>query len=288
MYRPWQLADITGLRNELPALPNGGGPWIERLKGVTQGIVLSVGGIPASLRACIGPLVLQRVEGIAGNAPIGSPAPPGGHAEASFDAMCTLYPVRTEALAGFSYPWKGDGTTTPEAWMHGAIEQRVAMTGALPEDGSPAVIMLKEKLLCNVPTPVRMRVTENPLVSGHGPSGHTTLTHKHAQKQQHQVAAASGAIATHSDSTGAGKEGCKEKDTGSDFLPLEMPRWPGRDHGQTLPVFRGGRKPGLVPGGHRKHQFHHFQTGRPNTGVAIDPTSHCARGTTNAGTSLPV
>lgn len=117
-----------------------------------------------------------------------------------FNANRTLYPVRTEALAGFVYPWKGDGTMTPEVWMHRAIEQWVAITGALPEDGSPALIMLREKLLSNIPTPVRVQMTENPFVSGatwtQWSQCLTTLLEKHAQKQRQQSVAAAAAAAT--------------------------------------------------------------------------------------------
>lgn len=104
----------------------------------------------------------------------------------------------------------------PGLLKHGAIEQWVAITGALPEDGSPALIMLKEKLLSNVPTPVRVQMTENLLVCGatwNQSQCLTTLMEKHAQKQWQQVVAAAAAAATLTQIQ-LEQARCKEKDTG--------------------------------------------------------------------------
>lgn len=72
-------------------------------------LVAAPGG--AILGAFIGTPRLQRIEGIGGIANIVLRAPLGNHDDAMFNAIRTLYPVRTEPLAGFEYPWKGDSIT---------------------------------------------------------------------------------------------------------------------------------------------------------------------------------
>lgn len=60
--KPWQLGDITGLRNELLPLPNRAGPWIQALNGHTQGVELAMGDLRAIIAACAGTHTLTQTE----------------------------------------------------------------------------------------------------------------------------------------------------------------------------------------------------------------------------------
>lgn len=60
--KPWQLGDITGLRNELLPLPNRAGPWIQALNGHTRGVELAMGDLRAIIAACAGTHTLTQTE----------------------------------------------------------------------------------------------------------------------------------------------------------------------------------------------------------------------------------
>lgn len=162
--KPWKLNDLTGLRAELPPLPNGAGPWLSAFQALTTGTVVAMGDIRSILAASVGIPALMAIEQTAGTADVEDGVP--FTAAAFCAALRTHFPIRTAALAGFSQPWKEDGSNTPVAWLHRAVQTWVQPTGEQPGDGTPACVMLKEKLLNNVPPPVKTQILENPLLAG--------------------------------------------------------------------------------------------------------------------------
>lgn len=110
-YKPRHLADLTGLRNELPPPPNGGGPWVQKLS-LTEGVLLAMGDIHAILGTSVGTAKLDQIERMANTTQVAPHVPAPDHIEAIFNAVRTIYPVSTATLAGCAHPWRGDGSVT--------------------------------------------------------------------------------------------------------------------------------------------------------------------------------
>lgn len=115
------------------------------------------------------------------------------HTYALCDILHLHYPISQSAVAGFTYLWNNDGSVTPEAWLHAARQKWINLTGDTPEDQTPAMIMIKDKLLNNVPVIVKDQLTDNPLAAG-APWTQwlqclVALLQKHWEKTQHQKSA---------------------------------------------------------------------------------------------------
>lgn len=86
-YKPRQLGDLTGLRIELPPLPNGADPWIQSLKSLTQGSVLAMGDRRAIVSTGCGTHTLVQIEAQARTGDVPANAPVTDHDEAFFNTM---------------------------------------------------------------------------------------------------------------------------------------------------------------------------------------------------------
>lgn len=159
------MRDITGLKNQLPPLPNGAGPWIQAFKAYTQGVCLAIGDIRGIVGPCAGQLTLEKIETLAGTVEVPHEEPFGGYVEHIFDAMRDLFPVNTSAVAGFTHPWVDGSNITPNAWVFAGKEKWISLTGEEPTESTPAMMMFKEKMLTEVPGLVKTQMLDNPLVS---------------------------------------------------------------------------------------------------------------------------
>lgn len=86
------------------------------------------------IRAILGTSVgkLDQIECMANTTQVAPHVPATDHIEAIFNAVRTIYPVSAATLAGFAHPWRGDGSVTPEAWLHEATEKWVGVAGEMP------------------------------------------------------------------------------------------------------------------------------------------------------------
>lgn len=73
------------------------------------------------------------------------------HVENFCVAKRIMFPVGAAALATFSHPCKGEEGMAPEAWLHtGRRSKWIGVTGEAPADGTPTMVMMKEKFMAGL------------------------------------------------------------------------------------------------------------------------------------------
>ena len=158
VYQPWKMRDMEILRNQLPDLHAGAGPWIRALEKTTGGQDLAIGDIRALVTAATSNIKMHQCDTTARTVATPDSDPFGEFRTEWWAVLRDQFPTKTDAGTLSKFVPKQE--ETPDEFLQRAINDWTDTTGCHPDHNPGHRLLFKAAIVKGIDKEVQMKLED--------------------------------------------------------------------------------------------------------------------------------